>query len=105
MSQHFSVMDTNPNEATDGKGCLCYENGGPDTKGPYIVFNHTEMDTIRSPFPVLCANCARHAYNDLQVDKQEPPITAADIAAIDAEVAARSARRRRKTTTDDIPEV
>lgn len=102
MSQHFSVMETNPNEITGGKGCLCFENGGPDTKGPFVVFNATEMDTIQSPFPVLCAGCALVAHNDLQAVK-EPPITAEDIAEIDERRAQR--RKPKRPATDDIPEV
>lgn len=97
MSQHFSIMETNPNV---GHGCLCSEEGTVDSNGPFVVFNATEMDTVPSPFPVLCAGCACKAADLVRV--AEAPITAADIEVIDTEIAARSKRRK---PADDIPEV
>lgn len=69
MSQVFAVMDVNPNE---GGGCLCSEIGTQDSQGPFVVFSATEMDTVHSPFPVLCAGCALKAGADIAASSLPP---------------------------------
>lgn len=61
----FYVTDKNPNHDHGGGGCLCSVTGCGE--GPYVVFHGTDMESIHSPLPVLCAPCARNAVEVLDV--------------------------------------
>ena len=90
MSQHFDRMDENPNVSG---GCLCSDIGTQDSKGPFIVFNATEMETNISAFPVLCAPCAERAFG-LVIEDELPKAPPAG-----------PRRRKRSQAVEDGPEI
>ena len=61
----FYIADENPNHRVGGGGCLCSPTG-PCGDGPYAIFNGGDMESIVSPFAVLCASCARAAHHKLR---------------------------------------
>src|ERR1700744_5638028 len=93
MSQHFNVMDENPNQASGSNGCLCSDVGTQHTQGPFIVFNATEMDTGIAPYPVLCAGCALVAAREVSRETAPPERQAA------------APKRSRKPADEDGPEI
>ena len=81
----FTIVDENPNEVTGGAGCLC---GGEvsctDTKGPFVVFHNSEMQSHISPHAVLCAGCVdavfgRLAIRDDALAPEPEPVDLADV--------------------------
>lgn len=57
----FKVLESNPNDVTGGRGCLCHESKGTTEDGPFVVFYAQEMEGQASPHAVLCAGCAQAA--------------------------------------------
>lgn len=67
MAAAIKVVEENPNDVTGGGGCLCSQTPNSDTGGPFVVFiGETEMDSIISPTPVLCAGCVAEASHLLE---------------------------------------
>lgn len=55
----FHVVETNPNDAVGGGGCVCSESDQSGCTGPYAVFYANEMANNLSPHCVLGLGCAK----------------------------------------------
>lgn len=59
MAEQFFLVDTNPNDAIGGCGCVCNPAGDKDCVGPFAVFPAAEAVENLSPHVVIGLGCAR----------------------------------------------
>lgn len=53
----LTISESNPNETVGGGGCLCHPIKSTDTRGPFVIFPQSEMESNLSPHCVLCVDC------------------------------------------------
>ena len=75
----FRIVEDNPNALTGPGGCLCGEEGHAGCEGPYGVFVTTEMDSIMSPTPVVCAPCIRQLAEELEEFENDQAVSGPEV--------------------------